>query len=184
LALWVSTRKCVFRVRVAGLAAWFLPKLSSFNEHDIANTAWALAKLGHKDEAFMSALLTEAKPKLGGFTAQAMANTAWAVAKLGYKDAPFMRALLVAMKPKLSTFDRQNLSNTVWALATLDYNDAAFMRAVLAASTLKIASSDAQNLSNTIDVRQMETSLGKLYIKDAEFERALATRSAQLGGGK
>ena len=71
------------------------PKLASFNAQELANTAWALATLGHQDTAFMRALVEAAKPKLASFNAQALANTEWALAALNERDAQdFLIALL------------------------------------------------------------------------------------------
>jgi len=46
----------------------------------LANTAWAFATVGHKDEQFFQALARMAEQRLDEFDAQGLANTAWAFA--------------------------------------------------------------------------------------------------------
>jgi hypothetical protein len=71
----------------------------------LANTAWALAKLRHKDDAFVAALLTFATPQLHDFNTQNLANTVWALATLGHTDGAFVAALLKAAAPQLRDFN-------------------------------------------------------------------------------
>jgi hypothetical protein len=49
---------------------------------DLSNVAWALAKLGHEDRAFMGELLAAAQEQLPAYVPQHLSNTAWALAKL------------------------------------------------------------------------------------------------------
>jgi hypothetical protein len=73
----------------------------------LANTAWALAKLGHADAVFMDELVAVATPQLGSFKAQEVAMTRWALTTLGHADTDFMRALLSAATPH--SFDPRTL---------------------------------------------------------------------------
>ena len=57
--------------------------MSEFNAQNIANTAWAFAKLGQLDEKLFAALAREAALRVSEFKAQNIANTAWAFATLG-----------------------------------------------------------------------------------------------------
>jgi hypothetical protein len=70
------------------------PQLHDFNPQDLSNTAWALATLGHADDAFVAALLEAAKLQLRDFTPQALSNTAWALAVLDHADNIFVVAVL------------------------------------------------------------------------------------------
>ncbi|KAG1657184.1 hypothetical protein FOA52_003596 [Chlamydomonas sp. UWO 241] len=140
------------------------------------NMLWAIAKMGLRNKLFVSLLLMEAEPKLPSFNAQNMANTAWALATLGRKDTTFTGALLVAAKSKLPSFNAQDLATTAWALATLDYYDGVFMGELLGAVKPKVPS------FILADETQMSIALTKFNTKDAEFERALEARRAQLGG--
>ena len=42
-------------------------KLGEFNAQELANTVWALAKLGHHDDGFVTAVVHASKSKLGDF---------------------------------------------------------------------------------------------------------------------
>ena len=55
--------------------------LSTFNAQAVANTAWAYARLGIKNEAFMAALAGRALRRecLSTFNAQDVANTAYSL---------------------------------------------------------------------------------------------------------
>ncbi|KAG1661634.1 hypothetical protein FOA52_007515 [Chlamydomonas sp. UWO 241] len=125
-------------------------QLKSMEERQLANTAYALAKLDHRDNDFMAALLKEAKLRLRDFTPQALANTVWALAMLDHTDKDFVTALLKEAKRKLRDFKPQELANTVWALATLDHVDKDFMSMLLKVSTPQLHSFKPQNLSNML----------------------------------
>jgi hypothetical protein len=81
----------------------------------LTNTAWAMATLGHKDAAFMGALVQAATPRLPFFSAQSLANMAWALAKFGHVDAVFMGSLVQEATSKLPHFKPQELANTARA---------------------------------------------------------------------
>jgi hypothetical protein len=76
----------------------------------VANTAWALAKLGHVDAEFNRALVQAARPQLHSFNPQDLANTAWALATMGHEEATFMGALVRAALNQLRNFNPQNLA--------------------------------------------------------------------------
>ncbi|KAG1673213.1 hypothetical protein FOA52_013093 [Chlamydomonas sp. UWO 241] len=133
---------------MAALLKAALPQLRTFKPQELANTAWALATLGHADVDFVAALMEAAKPQLRNFTPQALANTVWAFATLGHADGAFMASLLKAAEPQLRDFTPRNLVNTVWALATLGHTDDAFMAALLKAATLQLREFTPQNLAN------------------------------------
>ena len=54
-------------------------RLDDFNAQELANTAWAFATVGQKDEQLFKALARMAERRLAKFKAQALANTAWAL---------------------------------------------------------------------------------------------------------
>ena len=60
-----------------------LVKSSGFNEQDLANTAWAFAKVGRDHARLFDALARAALLKISGFNEQNLANTAWAFVKVG-----------------------------------------------------------------------------------------------------
>ena len=76
-ALPLQSQNALSRVAV------FRTQLPDFNAQNLANTAWALATLGHNDPLFMSDLTRAAEAKLQEFNAQDYSNTAWALATLG-----------------------------------------------------------------------------------------------------
>ena len=53
--------------------------LDQFNAQDLANTAWAFAKVGQQDGQLFKALAKMAKRRLDQFNAQELANMAWAL---------------------------------------------------------------------------------------------------------
>ena len=57
--------------------------MKDFNLQDLANTAWALAKLGHKDEQLFKSLAATAHRRMEDLewadNWQDLANTAWAL---------------------------------------------------------------------------------------------------------
>ena len=58
-------------------------RLDQFNEQNLANSAWAFAKVGQKDELLFNALARMAERRLDQFNAQGLANTAWVFATVG-----------------------------------------------------------------------------------------------------
>ena len=70
--------------------------MSEFNAQDIANMAWAFAKLGQSDEKLFAALARAAQLRMNGFTVQELVNTAWAFATLGQSDEKLFAAVASA----------------------------------------------------------------------------------------
>ena len=60
--------------------------LDEFNAQELANMAWALAKVGQHDEHLFKALARMEEQRLDKFKAQELANTAWAFATVGEED--------------------------------------------------------------------------------------------------
>ncbi|KAG1672289.1 hypothetical protein FOA52_004304 [Chlamydomonas sp. UWO 241] len=134
---------------------------------NLANTAWALAMLGHVDALFMGALVQAATLQLRSFNPQDLANTAWALAKMSHADAVFMGALVQAASSQLSNFMPQNLANMAWALATMGHVDTVFMGALAQAATTQLRNFEPQNLAN------MAWAMAALDEKKAVFMGAL-----------
>ena len=61
-------------------------RLDQFNTQELANMAWAFAKVGQQDEQLFKALANMAEWRLDQFNAQGLANTAWAFATVGQRD--------------------------------------------------------------------------------------------------
>ena len=64
----------------AAIAKEAKQRLDQFNGLEFANTAWAFATVGQKDEQLFNALAKMAERRLDQFNAQELANTAWALA--------------------------------------------------------------------------------------------------------
>ena len=69
-----------------GRAALAEQRMRDFTSQELANTAWAFATLGHKDERLFSTLAAAAEQRMRDFNSQELANTAWAFATVGRKD--------------------------------------------------------------------------------------------------
>ncbi|KAG1673210.1 hypothetical protein FOA52_013090 [Chlamydomonas sp. UWO 241] len=145
----VARHRCVIpRSGIERMVQLAQERLPAMGAQALANSAHALAKLGHKDDVFMAALLKAADPQLRDFIPQHLANTAWALATLGHADGDLMAALMKAAKPQLRDFTPQELANTVWALGTLGHADADFMAALLEAAKPQLRDFTPQNLAN------------------------------------
>ena len=58
--------------------------MKDFNSQDLANTAWAFATVGHKDERLYSTLAAAAQQRMRDFNSQELANTAWVFVTVGH----------------------------------------------------------------------------------------------------
>ena len=61
-----------------------------------ANSAWAFANAGQRDEALFAALAEAVTPRLIEFTPQGLANTAWAFANMAHLDVLLLVVLASA----------------------------------------------------------------------------------------
>ena len=69
--------KCMGALFMAlGRAAVAEPRMRDFNSQEFANTAWAFATVGHKDERLFSMLAAAAVQRMRDFISQELANTA------------------------------------------------------------------------------------------------------------
>ena len=53
--------------------------MEDFKSQAFANTAWAFATAGRKDESLFAALATAAHPRMDDFDSKSLASTAWAL---------------------------------------------------------------------------------------------------------
>ncbi|KAG1658035.1 hypothetical protein FOA52_014347 [Chlamydomonas sp. UWO 241] len=104
------------------------PLLPFFPAHNLANTVWALAKLGHSDAGFIGDLLEKAQSELRRFNPQNLANIAWALAKMEYSAAGFMSNLLKEGGLQLPSFKPLELSSMMWALGTMGHSNTPCIR--------------------------------------------------------
>ncbi|KAG1678850.1 hypothetical protein FOA52_003518 [Chlamydomonas sp. UWO 241] len=144
-------------------------QLRSFNAQDLANTAWALATLGHVDTALLRALVETATQQLRHFLSTDLTVTAWALATLGHVDTVFIRSgqhgvgagndghvdavfmgkLLKVAGPQLNSLTPQQLANMAWALGKLGHKDAAFMAALVQEAMSQLDNFKSHDLANT-----------------------------------
>ncbi|KAG1660814.1 hypothetical protein FOA52_010239 [Chlamydomonas sp. UWO 241] len=146
----IARMGCVFpRGGIERMVQLARDQLQSMATRELANTAYALAQLDHRDNDFMATLQKEAKPKMCDFKPHELANTVWALATLdSHADSAFMTALLNEATPRLRDFKPQELANTLWALATLDHTDGAFTAALLKEAMPRLRDFTPQNLAN------------------------------------
>ena len=76
------------------MAKW---RLEKFSAQELANTAWAFAKVGQQDEQLFKALAKMAEPRLDQFNVQDLANMAWAFANVGQQDEQLFKAFRKAL---------------------------------------------------------------------------------------
>ena len=67
--------------------------MNEFKPQELANAAWAFAKLGRSDQKLFAALARAAEQRLVEFNAQDLANMAWAFAKVGQLEEKLFAAL-------------------------------------------------------------------------------------------
>ena len=111
----LSPRLGMLIYRAVNKATELLP---CFTSRELANTLWALARMGHNPgETFMSAFLYRAEEELPSFNSQDLANTLWALARMGHNPGEmFMSAFLDRAETELPSFNSQSLTNILWAL--------------------------------------------------------------------
>lgn len=123
---------------------------NDFTSQGIANTCWALAKLGIGSTAVFEVLAESAASKLCDFNAQELANLAWAYAKVGARANELLARLALRTIAIIDRLNAQNLTNVVWAYATLDVRDERLLLAVAEASIRSIHRFNPQNVANTL----------------------------------
>jgi hypothetical protein len=156
------------------LAKAHLPEMQA---RELANTLWAVSKLGVEEPALVAELVSRARPKLHAFKPQELANTLWALAKLDHVDSAFTGALVQAATDQLCSFDPQGLANTARALATLGHVDPVFMGALLHTGKPQLRRFKPNELTDTL------WALSKMGHEDATFMSALVAtpeRATQL----
>ena len=71
--------------------------MRDFTSPDLANTAWAFATVGHKDERLFSTLSAAAERRLGDLGSQGLVGTAWAFATMDHKDEQLFSTLAAVL---------------------------------------------------------------------------------------
>jgi 2-polyprenyl-6-methoxyphenol hydroxylase-like FAD-dependent oxidoreductase len=137
---------------MAALAGAIEPRVCDCNTQELANVAWAFAKVGVSSfsyEQLFIALARAAERRATSFNAQELANTAWAFATAGHSDATLFAALARAIERNLRDFTVQGLSNTMWAYATGGYADPPLFDAMARVIQQRVGEFSAQDLAQT-----------------------------------
>jgi hypothetical protein len=96
-----------------------LAQTQDFSPQEIADMAWALAKLRFCHKELLLALAQEAIKKNADLAPQDIAHTVWAFATLGIKNEKLFSVLSHAAIEKMAGFNSQNIANCAWAFAIL-----------------------------------------------------------------
>ncbi|CEM07025.1 unnamed protein product [Vitrella brassicaformis CCMP3155] len=116
-------------VRLVERLRWLLQRSSKFLPRHLSNAAWALARLGVRDDELYELLSRQAIGRLRKFQPQEMSNMLWAYATIGQRDPALVYQMYPFLARELSraAFAPQELANTLWALTTLGMADTAFL---------------------------------------------------------
>mmetsp|Transcript_36294 Transcript_36294/g.104525 ORF Transcript_36294/g.104525 Transcript_36294/m.104525 type:complete len:174 (+) Transcript_36294:136-657(+) len=94
--------------------------MTDFDQQNIGNTVWSVARLPVHDRPLLDALSSAAIATISLFGAQGLSNTAWALATLlDHDHGPLLDAIAARASRIISDFDSQALGNTSWAFARL-----------------------------------------------------------------
>ncbi|KAI8464167.1 MAG: hypothetical protein J3K34DRAFT_526426 [Monoraphidium minutum] len=95
--------------------------LARFKPLELSNTAWALARLGHRPgEAWSDAFMGAARDALPGFTPHQLANVLWSLALLRRPPPPELLATaLAALQPALRRLSPRARAGLLWSLSSL-----------------------------------------------------------------
>ena len=91
----------MFVALASAAAEW---RTRDFNSQALANTAWAFATVGHKEEPLFMVLASAAEQQMRDFDSQNLANTAWAFATVGCKEERLFTALAAAAERRMTDF--------------------------------------------------------------------------------
>ena len=119
--------------------------LPQANAQDVANSLWAIAKLGlHLSGSLKAALLQRLEQVLPHAVPQAVANSLWAAAKLGLQLSDSLKtALKKALWRIIPNATSQALANIQWACGTLRWNPGGRMLAAAVAAMLRLLATGA-----------------------------------------
>ena len=109
-----STKKILEWISKPEIAAGFV---GVGNPHDIANVAWACAKLGFEAPNLFAEIELRSKWLVDGGKPQEVANTAWACATLGFEAPNLFAEIELRSKWLVDGGNPQAVANTAWACA-------------------------------------------------------------------
>lgn len=119
----MQPQACAARLSTCHLLPLPSQQPGSFRSQDIANSLWALAKLGYEPPASCLEALLEAGEKLLPTSSHAeQAQLLWAISRLGLVPPPRLLPVLVqASGSQLSSMPYVSLVALLAGLARLDY---------------------------------------------------------------
>ena len=94
-----------------------------FNVQMLANTAWALAKLGHLEGQLFAVLARSTERQVSRFNPPDVTTTTWPFATVGRLDEQLVAALALAARRQASEFNPPDLANTAWPFAKVGHLD-------------------------------------------------------------
>lgn len=94
-------------------------RLPAMGANDLAKTAWAVATLGFRSQAFLSSLLQRLGGRVQELSGRGTTSMLWALAKLGSEDEALIRQLVAQAGDNVGEFRRHDIFNTLQALVML-----------------------------------------------------------------
>ncbi|KAJ1618394.1 hypothetical protein T492DRAFT_636534 [Pavlovales sp. CCMP2436] len=131
------------------LGAEATTRLGEFKPQNLANTAWAFAKLGVPAPQLFDAIARESEQRIGSFNEQNLANTAWAFATVGIPAPRLFEAIARESEQRIGSFKPQELANTAWSFATLGVRTPQLFEAIACESEKRVGSFKPQEIANT-----------------------------------
>eukprot|EP00747_Dinoflagellata_sp_TGD_P215308 gnl/TRDRNA2_/TRDRNA2_88027_c0_seq1.p2 gnl/TRDRNA2_/TRDRNA2_88027_c0~~gnl/TRDRNA2_/TRDRNA2_88027_c0_seq1.p2 ORF type:complete len:179 (+),score=31.62 gnl/TRDRNA2_/TRDRNA2_88027_c0_seq1:184-720(+) len=92
-------------------------RMSAFNGQNLANAAWAFAKVGHLDDMLSAAFVAAAEQQVSKFNGQGLADTAWALAVMGRSEMLLFAAIASEAPRRLPDLCQERLCMMLWALS-------------------------------------------------------------------
>lgn len=141
----------------------------------LATLAWACAKLGHQDAAFLAevAQAAPARIRAGEFNEQDLANCAWAFGRLEHQAPELMEetsrrvdALLAQRGRKREGFSPQQLSMLAWSISRLSPRNTASMSAIVQEAHRRLSEFSPRDLTDLV------WAIAKVDLKAPEFLEA------------
>lgn len=123
----------------------------TFNPQNLANTAWAFAKLFHRENDELFTRISQlAEEQIEDFSVQNLSNITWAFAKVRHDNFMFFELTSYHIMRLLPEFSTQAAVNSVWAMAEISYHHRQVFCQVAEIATKRSDSYKPQDLSNLI----------------------------------
>jgi len=127
-------------------ASWIV---DNGNAQEIANTAWACAKLDVQSPLLFRSIDERSAWLAENGKPQHVSNTAWACATLNVQAPSFFRSIEERASWIVDNGNAQEIANTAWACAKLDVQSPSLFRSIDERSAWLVENGKPQNISNT-----------------------------------